>query len=106
MLSEVRISNTEVVTTTTKTRQRMQSIFKALSNPTRIKIINILSQGECSVNDLSEQIGASQSQTSHQLNQLRGADLVAFEKRGTQSFYRLADDDVARMVELARTLAN
>lgn len=65
--------------------------FKTLGDPTRIKIINVLSRAELCVCDLAHLLGMSQSSISHQLRLLRNLKLVKFRKVGKVVFYALAD---------------
>lgn len=69
-------------------------LFKMFADPTRLKIFSILSKKECNVNELSEQLGISQSAVSHQLSTLRAANLVKYRKVAQSVFYSLSDDHV------------
>jgi len=66
--------------------------FKALSDPTRIKILYLLSQEECSVGHIAEVLNLSQSAVSHQLSFLRNLRLVK-NRREAQTFYYTYDDE-------------
>src|SRR4051794_3901824 len=67
--------------------------FKALADPARIGIVNLLSASdEVCVCSLVDALGLSQPTVSHHLRLLREAGLVSAEKRGTWSYYRLEDD--------------
>ncbi|MBF8437168.1 winged helix-turn-helix transcriptional regulator [Halanaerobiaceae bacterium Z-7014] len=74
--------------------QRLSDIFKALSDPTRLKIINALRVKELCVCDIQEAVGLSTSAVSHQLRILRNLDLVKYRKEGRQAIYSLADEHV------------
>lgn len=63
--------------------------FKALSDPTRIKILHLLSQGEHSVNEIAERLGLLQSTVSHQLRFLKNLRLVKSRRAGTSIFIPL-----------------
>ncbi|TQR20341.1 ArsR/SmtB family transcription factor [Psychrobacillus vulpis] len=69
-------------------------IFKALSDPTRIKILFLLSQEECSVNHIAEVLEMTQSAVSHQLSFLRNLRLVKYRREGNTFFYTYDDDHV------------
>ena len=69
-------------------------IFKALSDPTRIRILYLLSQEECSVNHIAEVLGMSQSAVSHQLSLLRNLRLVTFRRDGNTFYYTYDDEHV------------
>jgi DNA-binding transcriptional ArsR family regulator len=72
-------------------------VFKALSNPNRLLIIDALSTGERCVADLTELVGLDMSTVSNHLSVLRGVGLVCDERRGTQVFYALKDPCVMNM---------
>jgi len=76
--------------------------FRALSDPTRVAIVNRLaSTEECCVCDLTAAFELSQPTISHHLKVLRDAGLVESSRRGTWAYYRLVPDAVA---ELRNTL--
>lgn len=77
-----------------ETYQGLADIFKALSDPTRLKIINALRIQELCVCDIQEAVGLSTSAVSHQLRTLRNLDLVKYRKEGRQAIYSLADEHV------------
>lgn len=77
-----------------QTTYRLAETFKALSDPTRIKIVNALSSGELCVCDLAAVLEMSQSAVSHQLRQLRNLRLVKFRKEGKVSYYSLDDSHI------------
>jgi ArsR family transcriptional regulator len=75
-------------------RDRLAAQFKALSDPTRLAIVNQLAgSGECCVCNL-EPLGLSQPTISHHLKILRDAGLVESTRRGTWAFYRLVPQAV------------
>jgi ArsR family transcriptional regulator len=81
-------------------RSRLAS--RALSDPTRVAIVNRLaSTEECCVCDLNAAFELSQPTISHHLKVLRDAGLVESSRRGTWAYYRLVPDAVS---ELRRTL--
>ena len=65
------------------------NIIKAMSHPTRLFIVDKLSQGRHCVCDLTEMIGDDISTISKHLSILKNAGIVTDEKRGTQVFYSL-----------------
>lgn len=69
-------------------------IFKALADPTRIKILYLLSQEECSVNHIAEILEMTQSAVSHQLSLLRNLRLVKYRREGNTFFYSYDDEHV------------
>lgn len=78
---------------------------KAAASPKRIELLEVLAQGEHTVEVLAEATGMGVTNTSAHLQVLRGARLVATRKDGTKVFYRLASDDVAAFVVALRDLA-
>lgn len=75
--------------------------FKALSDPTRIRILNLLCTGEHSVNDIAETLNLSQSSVSHQLRFLKNLRLVKFRRAGTTLYYSEDDDHVMNLLKQA-----
>jgi ArsR family transcriptional regulator len=71
--------------------------FHALSDPTRLQLIELLRHGERCVCDLSEALGAAQSRLSFHLKTLKEAGLVRDRRDGRWVYYRLADDAVRRL---------
>lgn len=65
------------------------NMFKALGHPSRLAMVEKLSEGECCVCELVELVGADFSTVSKHLAVLREAGVVADEKRGQNVFYRL-----------------
>ena len=65
--------------------------FRALGDPTRVRILDALSHGELCVCDLAAVLGVSQSAVSHQLRLLRSLRLVRSRRDGRMIFYALDD---------------
>ncbi len=78
---------------------------KGLSNPKRLELIDLLAQGERSVESLAQAAGMGLSTVSMHLQGLRDAGLVRVRRDGTFKYYRLAGDDVAALFALLRTVA-
>ncbi|MBP2628972.1 MAG: hypothetical protein H6Q68_3683 [Firmicutes bacterium] len=68
--------------------------FKILGDPTRIKILHVLTNHELCVCDIASALDMGQSAISHQLRILRSARLVKYRKEGKSAWYSLADDHV------------
>ncbi|MDQ8183205.1 metalloregulator ArsR/SmtB family transcription factor [Pelagicoccus sp. SDUM812005] len=64
--------------------------LKTLADPTRLRILNLLSRDELSVAELQEALGMAQSRISSQLAVLRQSELVADRREGKKSFYSLS----------------
>lgn len=75
--------------------------FKALSDPTRIRILNLLCSAEHSVNELAEKLDLGQSTVSHQLRFLKQLRLVKFRRAGTTLYYSKDDDHVINLLNQA-----
>lgn len=75
----------------------LSKMFKGMGDPTRLKIIYLLSKSPLCVCDISSLIGISQSAISHQLRVLRDLNLVKFEKKGRLVIYSLDDDHVIEL---------
>ena len=80
------------------TSLRLAEIFKVLGDPTRIKLLALLSASEMCVCDIADALGMKQSAISHQLRVLRGARLVKFRKDGKEALYSLDDDHVVKLM--------
>ncbi len=74
---------------------RLAETFKALSDPTRLRIVSLLADAELCVCDLAAALGMTQSAISHQLRTLRELRLVRWRREGRQIFYALDDEHVA-----------
>ncbi len=74
--------------------ERLSNLFEALSDPTRLRIIAALLDGEMNVGDLVEHIGLSKSAISHQLRSLRDKRLIRTRKQGRNVYVCIDDDHV------------
>jgi DNA-binding transcriptional ArsR family regulator len=75
--------------------------FRALSEPLRLRIVNILrSEGERNVGELTERLGCSQANVSKHLSLLTKQGLVARENRGTAAYYRIEDPAIFALCDL------
>jgi rhodanese-related sulfurtransferase len=80
-------------------------VTKALASGRRTEIVDVLAQGERSVDDVAEEIGQSVANTSHHLRALARAGLVRTRRDGTRIFYALASDRVAELWSAVRDVA-
>ncbi len=78
---------------------------RALASGRRAEIVDVLAQGERSVDELAGQVGQSLANTSHHLRALARAGMVATRRDGTRSCYRLASDRVAERGVAMRAVA-
>ncbi|HLR64095.1 MAG TPA: metalloregulator ArsR/SmtB family transcription factor [Pseudogracilibacillus sp.] len=81
--------------------QDIAQLFKAFSNPTRIKIIFVLKNKPLTVSQICRALNMSQSAISHQLRELKMARLVTFKKQGRETLYQLDDKHVHDIFDLA-----
>ncbi|GAB3807565.1 ArsR/SmtB family transcription factor [Virgibacillus kimchii] len=72
--------------------------FKALGDPTRIRILNLLFHKEYSVNGIAENLHLRQSTVSHQLRFLKNLRLVKYRRDGTTLYYSHDDEHVMNML--------
>ncbi|MDW5549332.1 metalloregulator ArsR/SmtB family transcription factor [Methanosarcina sp.] len=75
----------------------LAELFKALGDPTRVKILFSLMTRELCVCDLTAVIGISESAVSHQLKILRTLRLVKFRREGKVLYYSLDDDHIEKL---------
>ena len=73
---------------------QLAQTFKALSDPTRVRIVSALLGNELCVHELAASLEMSQSAISHQLRTLRELRLVRFRKEGRHVYYALDDEHI------------
>jgi DNA-binding transcriptional ArsR family regulator len=74
--------------------------FKALAEPARLRILNVLREGEMTVSEIMEATGMLQANVSKHLQLLATLGFVARRKAGLYVHYRLADEDVFQLCDL------
>jgi DNA-binding transcriptional ArsR family regulator len=74
--------------------------FRALSEPTRIKLLDRLREGEATVLELTAVVGTTQQNVSKHLNLLQHAGIVARRKQGNFAYYRIADETIFALCEV------
>jgi DNA-binding transcriptional ArsR family regulator len=79
---------------------QVASYFQALSEPTRLQILNLLRGGERNVGELAQLTGYTSANISRHLALLTQQGLVARESRGTAVFYRIGDESVYALCDL------
>ena len=85
--------------------QQFAQIGKAVSNNKRLEILDLLCQGERTVEDLARQTGTSVSSISQHLQVLKNAHLLESRKEGLYVYYHLADESVGEFWRTLRALA-
>jgi DNA-binding transcriptional ArsR family regulator len=74
--------------------------FRALAEPSRLKLLNALRDGERNVTELAAALGGSQANASKHLAVLLGIGAVERATRGTSAYYRIADPSTYRLCDL------
>jgi DNA-binding transcriptional ArsR family regulator len=85
-------------------RELLGKYFRAFGDPTRLHILELLRDGELSVKQIVERVGTSQPRTSAHLACLRWCGFVETRREHRTVYYRLADQRVIAMLDLARSL--
>lgn len=80
--------------------EEVATFFQALSEPTRLQILNLLREGERNVGEIAQMTGFSAANVSRHLALLAERGLVARESRGTSAWYRIADPSVYELCDL------
>jgi len=99
MTKESHMSQTLVLKKTDLTAVSL--LFEALSNESRISILNLLRKGPMSVGEISEALGLEQTAVSHNLKCLAFCGLATCEKEGKMRVYELNHETVEPMLRLA-----
>lgn len=89
----------------TEINEQFARIAKAIANPHRLELVDVLAQGERSVEELAKETALSIANASQHLQALREAHLVAARKEGLRVYYRLSDLAVYQLVQIIRELA-
>jgi rhodanese-related sulfurtransferase len=84
---------------------RLAVVGKAFANAKRLELVDLLTQGERTVESLAREAGLGVSTASAHLQVLKLSSLVKTRKEGTRVWYRLAGDDVATLFASLRTVA-
>ena len=82
----------------------LADVLKSLSQPTRLKIIDFLRDGERCVCEIFPAIGEEQSNTSRHLNLMVSAGVLSRRKEGVKIFYAVKYPEILEIVELARQI--
>lgn len=82
----------------------LADVLKSLAQPTRLKIIDFLRDGERCVCEIFPAIGEEQSNTSRHLNLMVSAGVLSRRKEGVKIFYAVKYPEILEIVELARQI--
>jgi ArsR family transcriptional regulator len=77
-------------------------LFRTLADPTRLRILALLGEGEACVHVICARLGMSQSAVSHQLRLLRVGHLVRPRRVGREIYYAMDDEHVAQLIRDGR----
>jgi DNA-binding transcriptional ArsR family regulator len=81
--------------------RKAADLLRALSHPVRLRMVELLGEGELCVKSLEETLGISQSSASQHLTRLRYAGLIESERKGHLVCYRLIKGGAAKILEAA-----
>lgn len=84
----------------------LAELFKALGDPTRVKILSCLQMSDMCVGEIADKLGMSTSAISHQLRVLKAIKLVKGTKEGKGVRYSLDDDHVTLIMQCGLTHVN
>ena len=85
--------------------EQFARVGKALASPKRLEIVDLLAQGERTVEEISRETAMSVASASQHLQALKAARMVEARREGLYVHYRLADEDVFRTWQAVRALA-
>ena len=77
-------------------------LFKALAHPARVRVLELLSEGERTVGEMQPLVGVEASHLSQQLAVLRRAGVVTSRKDGTAVVYSLRDPEIVKLLAVAK----
>ena len=89
---------------TTPIYQVKAEFFKTLGHPARIRVLEVLRDGEHSVSQLVPEVGIEASHLSQQLALLRRASLVQTRKEGTSVLYSVGNPEIFELLDVARRI--
>ncbi len=78
----------------------LSALFKLFGDSTRLRILHALEQKEMCVCDIAELLGLTKSAVSHQLKDLRLANLVKYRREAKTVYYSLADSHVKAIIDI------
>ena len=81
----------------------LSAFFKMMGDPTRIKMMCVMAQGEMCVQDIASALGMTKSAISHQLSGLKENKIVKSRREGKNVFYSIDDDHVHTVLNIAMT---
>ncbi|MBI2500000.1 MAG: winged helix-turn-helix transcriptional regulator [Deltaproteobacteria bacterium] len=95
-----------VRTLSNETLDQVATFLRSLGEPTRLKILRFLHDGEKTVSEIIQETGASQSNVSKHLGILTTAHILASRKEGTSIYYKIADFNITAICDtVCRSIA-
>ena len=94
IIDETKVATAQQVLLDDLSATHLAAIFKALADPTRVRIVSVLAQTELCVCDLAATLGMTQSAVSHQLSLMREMRVVKSRKEGRMVYYTLDDEHI------------
>ena len=80
--------------------EQVAALFRALSEPMRLKILRRLSRSEASVGEIVDDVGGTQANVSKHLAVLLGSALLGRRKQGTRTFYSIRDPSLVKICSI------
>ena len=80
----------------------MATLYKMFSDPTRLKIMNVLLNNELNVCEIAYLLNMTHSAISHQLATLKLSNLVKSQKKGKEVYYSLADEHISSIIAIGK----
>ena len=85
-----------------ETIYEMSTLIKMISDPTRLKIMNVLLNNELNVCEIAYLLNMTHSAISHQLATLKLSNLVKSQKKGKEVYYSLADEHISSIIAIGK----
>lgn len=83
--------------------EKAADCLKVMAHPVRLRIVNILMQGEFAVHEIADMSGTSPNQTCEHLRLLKGHGLLSSERRGRTVYYQIASPQLPGLIHCIRT---
>ena len=80
-------------------------VIKVVGHPDRLRILEVLEDGETSVGKIQDKLGLPQAIVSQHLAKMRGWDIVESRREGTHVYYRIIEEKVRHILDCIRDLA-
>lgn len=82
--------------------RRKAEFFRLLGHPARVRVLELLRNGERTVGDLQESLGLDSGATSQHLTAMRAQGVLESRRDGNSIYYRVADPRIFQLLEVAR----